>query len=52
MISISKITILTNLKGKNHRFVEYTHNLPKNLMNQIVKKFSDENKRVVYLVRK
>ena len=48
----SSFVVNTNLKGKNHKFVEDTHNLPKNLKNEIVKKFSDENKRVVYLVRK
>lgn len=42
----------TNLIGENHKFVEDTHNLPKNLKNKIVNLLKNEKRRVVYLVRK
>ena len=41
----------TNLIGENHKFVEDTAKLPKNLKNQIVDSFNNKNKRVVYLVK-
>ena len=41
----------TNLIGENHKFVEDTSKLPKNLKNQIIDNFNNKNKRVVYLVR-
>ena len=41
----------TNLIGENHRFVEDTMNLPKNLKNEIVHLMKNKNKRVVYLVK-
>lgn len=41
----------TNLTGENHKFVEDTSKLPKNLKNQIVDSFNNKNKRVVYLVK-
>lgn len=41
----------TNLTGENHKFVEDTAKLPKNLKNQIVDSFNNKNKRVVYLVK-
>lgn len=41
----------TNLIGENHKFVEDTAKLPKNLKNQIVDNFNNKNKRVVYLVK-
>ena len=42
----------SNSVGENHKFVEDTAKLPKNLKNQIVDNFHNKNKRVVYLVRK
>lgn len=42
----------SNSVGENHKFVEDTVKLPKNLKNQIVDNFHNKNKRVVYLVRK
>lgn len=42
----------TNSVGENHKFVEDTANLPKNLKNQIVDNFKNKNKKVVYLVKK
>lgn len=42
----------TNLKGSNHKFVENTSNLNKRTKNEIVNKFMNENKKVVYLVKK
>lgn len=42
----------TNLKGKNFKFVEDFSNLSKKTKNEIVKKFKNENRKVVYLVRK
>ena len=41
----------TNSTGENHKFVEDTTKLPKNLKNQIVDSFNNKNKRVVYLVK-
>lgn len=41
----------TNLKGKNPKYVDDTCNLPKKIKNEIVKKFADDNKKVVYLVK-
>ena len=40
----------TNSMGENHKFVDDTSKLPKNLKNQIVDSFKNKNKRVVYLV--
>lgn len=42
----------SNSTGENHRFVEDTARLPKNLKNKIVDNFKNKNKRVVYLVKK
>ena len=42
----------TNSIGNNHKFVEDTYKLPKNLKNKIVDCFKNKNKRVVYLVKK
>lgn len=41
----------TNSTGENHKFVEDTAKLPKNLKNQIVDSFNNKNKRVAYLVK-
>lgn len=41
----------TNLIGENHKFVEDTMNLPKNLKNEIVNLMKNKNKRVIYLVK-
>jgi len=42
----------TNLIGENHKFVEDTVNLPKNLKNEIVDLMKNKNRRVVFLVKK
>ena len=42
----------TNLRGKNHKFVENTTSLTKKTKNEIVNNFFNKNKRVVYLVKK
>ena len=42
----------TNSIGKNFKFVEDTCKLPKNAKNKIVDLFNNQNKRVVYLVKK
>ena len=42
----------TNLIGENFKYVEDTHNLPKNLKNKMVDLFKNKNRRVVYLVKK
>ena len=42
----------TNRRGKNGKFVEDTTNLPKKIKQDIVDKFENDNKRVVYLLRK
>jgi len=42
----------TNLIGENHKFVEDTAKLPKNLKNKVVDHFKNQNRRVVYLVKK
>lgn len=42
----------TNSVGSNHKFVDDTANLPKNLKNKIVNCFKNQNRRVVYLVKK
>ncbi len=42
----------TNSVGENHKFVEDTSNLPKNLKDKIVDNFNNKNKRVVYIVKK
>ena len=44
----SAFVISTNSVGENHKFVEDTLNLPKNLKNQVVDSFKNKNKRVVY----
>lgn len=41
----------TNMVGENHKFVEDTCNLPKNLKNAVVDNFKNKNKRTVYLVQ-
>lgn len=41
----------TNLIGENHRFVEDTNKLPKNLKNEIVNHFKNKNRKVVYLIK-
>ncbi len=41
----------TNLTGDNHKFVEDTNKLPKNLKNKIVNLFKNKNKKVVYLIK-
>ncbi len=48
----SAMITTTNLVGENHKFVEDTNKLPKNLKNKIVDLFKNKNKRVVYLVKK
>lgn len=42
----------TNQIGENHRFIEDTSNLPKNLKDKIVKVFKNDNRKVVYLIKK
>ena len=42
----------TNTIGENHKFVEDSYKLPKNLKNKIVDMMNNKNKRVVYLVKK
>ena len=42
----------TNLKGERHKIVEDTCNLPKKTKNEIVKLLKNENKSVVYLIKK
>ena len=42
----------SNLQGKNHKFVEDTSKLTKKTKNEIVNQFNNNNKRVVYLVKK
>ena len=42
----------TNLKGKNNKFVEDFASLNKKTKNQIVKYFNNENRKVVYLIKK
>lgn len=42
----------TNLKGKNNKFVEDFSALNKKTKNEIVKKFNNENRKVVYLIKK
>lgn len=46
----SAMITATNLVGENHKFVEDTCNLPKNLKNAVVDNFKNKNKRTVYLV--
>ena len=41
----------TNSIGENHKFVEDTSKLPKNLKNKIIDSFKNKNKRVVYLIK-
>ena len=48
----SAMITTTNLVGENHKFVEDTNKLPKNLKNKIVNSFKNNKKRVVYLVKK
>lgn len=42
----------TNLKGKNNKFIEDFSSLNKKTKNEIVNKFNNENRKVVYLVKK
>lgn len=42
----------TNLRGSNHRFVDDTHNLSKKTKQEITKKLLNENRKVVYLVKR
>ena len=42
----------TNSTGGNFKFIEDTYKLPKNAKNKIVDMFNNQNKRVVYLVKK
>jgi len=42
----------TNLKGKNHKFIENTASLHDVTKNKIVDNFMNKNKRVIYLVKK
>lgn len=51
-ISLTSYVSATNLKGKNNKFVEYFSNLNKKTKNEIVNKFNNENRKVVYLVKK
>lgn len=46
----SAMVTSTNLIGENHKFVEDTSALPKNLKNAIIDNFKNKNKRTVYLV--
>ena len=48
----SSMITSTNSIGENHKFVEDTYRLPKNLKNKIVDLMKNKNKRVVYLVEK
>lgn len=48
----SAFVSLTNMKGKNPKFVEDTHKLPKKTKNDIVKEFSNKKTSIVYLVKK
>ena len=48
----SAFITMCNSVGTNHKFIEDTYKLPKNLKNRIVNMFDNENKRVVYLVKK
>lgn len=49
---MSSFITRTNSKGLNTKFIEDTCKLPKNAKNKIVDAFSNENRRVVYLVKK
>lgn len=42
----------TNLKGKNNKFVEDFSALNKKTKNEIVNFFNNENRKVVYLIKK
>ena len=42
----------TNMIGENHKFVEDTCNLPKNLKGQIADILKNKNRKVVYLVKR
>ena len=42
----------TNSVGENHKFVDDTANLPKNLKDKVIDSFKNKNKHVVYLVKK
>lgn len=48
----SAMVTATNSVGENHKFIEDTNNLPKNLKNKIVKLLKNDNRKVVYLVKK
>lgn len=50
--SLTSYVSATNLKGKNNKFVEDFSNLNKKTKNEIVNKFNNENRKVVYLVKK
>ena len=42
----------TNSVGENFKFVEDVYKLPKNAKNKIIEMFNNQNRRVVYLVKK
>ncbi len=42
----------TNLSGGNHKVVDDTNNLPKKVKNDIVNLIKNNNKKVVYLIKK
>lgn len=48
----SAFIVQTNKIGERPKFVEDTCKLPKNAKNKIVDMFSNQNKRVAYLVKK
>lgn len=48
----SSMITTTNSIGENHRFVEDTYKLPKNLKNKVVDFMKNKNKRTLYLVKK
>lgn len=49
---VSSCITSSNSRGENYKFIEDFSSLPKNCKNKVVDMFMNQNKKVVYLVKK